>query len=73
LVVNPPRLEPALVAFLCVMLAGLHAAGSVVVLRILTVCRHHLDRMQALEAMEAKFRHAEEKAAARRQKPVEEK
>lgn len=69
--VSPPRLEPAFAAFLCVLLAGLHAAGSVVILRILHVCRYHLDRLKALEEMEHKFRQAEEKLALKRQKQAE--
>lgn len=67
-VVSPPRLEPAVAAFLCVLLAGFHAAGSVVILRILTVCRHHIERLNALEDIEAKFLAHEEKLARQRQK-----
>lgn len=66
--VSPPRLEPAVAAFLCVLLAGFHAAGSVVILRILTVCRHHIERLNALEDIEAKFLAHEEKLARQRQK-----
>lgn len=69
--VSPPRLEPAIAAFLCVLLAGLHAAGSVVILRILNVCRHHLERLHVLEQMEAKFLAQEAKLALQRQKQAE--
>ncbi len=69
--VSPPRLEPALAAFFCVLLAGLHAAGSVVVLRILNVCRHHLERLKVLELTEGKFLAQEEKIALQRKKQAE--
>lgn len=68
---SPPRLEPAIAAFLCVLLAGLHAAGSVVILRILNVCRHHLERLDVLEQMEGKFLAQEAKLAQQRKKQAE--
>jgi hypothetical protein len=53
-VVNqPPDLQPAFAAFLCLVLAGLLAAGSMAVLRILAVCRHHMERLLEIEAMES--------------------
>jgi hypothetical protein len=60
-VIDPPDLQPALAGFLCLVLAGLHAAGSVAVLRILSVCGHHVDRLAELDALEAQLQAAEEK------------
>ena len=59
-------LQPAFVGILCLVLAGLHAAGSVAVLRILSVCGHHMDRLTELEALEHRLKAAEAKLAARR-------
>lgn len=58
---NPPDLQPALAAVLCLVLAGLHAAGSMAVLRILSVCSHHADRLAELEALEIRLKSAEAK------------
>ena len=63
---NPPDLQPALAGVLCLVLAGLHAAGSVAVLRVLTVCRHHMERLAELDALERRLVSQEEKAEARR-------
>lgn len=59
-------LEPAVVAFLCLILAGLQAAGSVVVVRMLTVCRFHLDRLAELETLESTLSASETKQEARK-------
>lgn len=59
--IDPPDLQPALAAVLCLVLAGLHVAGSVAVLRILSVCGHHVDRLSELEALENHLQAEEEK------------
>lgn len=63
---TPFDLQPAFVGILCLVLAGLHAAGSVAVLRILSVCGHHLDRLAELEAIEHRLKTAEAKLESRK-------
>lgn len=63
---TPFDLQPAVVGILCLVLAGLHAAGSVAVLRILSVCGHHLERLTELEALELRLKLAEAKMEARK-------
>jgi hypothetical protein len=53
--VNPPDLQPAFAAFLCIALAGVMVGGSAAVLRLVALSRHHLERLTALQAMEAKL------------------
>lgn len=62
----PFDLQPAIVGILCLVLAGLHAAGSVAVLRILSVCGHHLGRLAELEALELRLKASETKLEARK-------
>lgn len=52
---NPPDLQPAFAAFLCIALAGVMVGGSAAVLRLVALSRHHLDRLTALQNMEAKL------------------
>lgn len=52
---NPPDLQPAFAAFLCIALAAVMVGGSAVVLRLVALSRHHVERMAALQAMEAKL------------------
>lgn len=63
----PLRLEPAIAVFLCLLLAGLQVAGTVAVLRVLQVCRHHLDRLGELQVLEGNLKHQEEKLLKKRQ------
>ena len=63
---TPFDLQPAVAGILCLVLAGLHAAGSVAVLRVLSVCTHHLDRLTDLEALEGRLKSAEAKLEARK-------
>ena len=62
---SPFDLQPVVVGVLCLVLAGLHVAGSAAVLRILSVCGHHLDRLSELEAIELRMKTAEVKFEAR--------
>ena len=64
---TPPDLQPALAGILCLVLAGLHAAGSVAVLRVVSVCRHHVARLKEIEALEVRLKAIEAKQEARRQ------
>jgi len=64
--VTPFDLQPAVAGILCLVLAGLHVAGSVAVLRILSVCDHHMDRLSELEALETRLKAAEAKLVARK-------
>jgi len=66
-VVNPPDLQPAVAGILCLVLAGLHAAGSVAVLRVVSVCRHHLTRLKEVESLETRLKAVQAKQEARRQ------
>lgn len=63
---TPVDLQPAIVGILCLVLAGLHAAGSVAVLRIVSVCGHHLDRLAELEALELRLKTSETKLEVRK-------
>lgn len=63
---NPPDLQPVVAGVLCLVLAALHAAGSVAVLRVLSVCRHHVDRLAELDELENRMIEQETKAEARR-------
>ena len=63
---TPFDLQPAVAGILCLVLAGLHVAGSVAVLRILSVCGHHMDRLSELEALELRLKAAEAKLVARK-------
>jgi len=53
--VNPPDLQPAFAAFLCIALAGVMVGGGAAVLRLVALSRHHLERLTALQAMETKL------------------
>ena len=53
--VNPPDLQPAFAAFLCIALAAVLVGGSAVVLRLVALSRHHLERLGELQGMEAKL------------------
>jgi hypothetical protein len=53
--VNPPDLQPAFAAFLCIALAGVMVGGSAAVLRLVALSRHHLERLATLQAMEIKM------------------
>jgi hypothetical protein len=64
--VTPFDLQPAVAGILCVILAGLHVAGSVAVLRILSVCGHNLDRLSELETLEHRLKSSEAKLEARK-------
>jgi hypothetical protein len=64
--VTPIDLQPAVAGILCLILAGLHVAGSAAVLRILSVCGHHLDRLTELETLEIRLKAAEAKMEARK-------
>lgn len=66
-VVNPPDLQPAVAGILCLVLAGLHAAGSVAVLRVVSVCRHHMDRLREVDELEARLKALQAKQDAKRQ------
>jgi hypothetical protein len=50
------QLEPAIAAFLIVVLAGILLAGSGAVLRLVALCRHHIDRLGRLENAETRLR-----------------
>ncbi len=63
---TPFELQPAVAGILCLVLAGLHVAGSVAVLRILSLCRHHMDRLYELDALEQRFKKSEAKLEARK-------
>ena len=52
---NPPDLQPAFAAFLCIALAAVMVGGSAAVLRLVALSRHHLERLTALQTMEAKL------------------
>ena len=52
---NPPDLQPAFAAFLCIALAAVLVGGSAVVLRLVALSRHHLERLGELQEMEAKL------------------
>ena len=52
---NPPDLQPAFAAFLCIALAAVMVGGSAAVLRLVALSRHHLERLTALQAMETKL------------------
>jgi len=64
--VSPFDLQPVVVGVLCLVLAALHVAGSAAVLRILSVCGHHLERLSELEAIESRLKSAEVKFEARK-------
>lgn len=49
---NPPDLQPAFAAFLCIALCGVLLGGSTAVLRLIALTQHHLERMAALQEME---------------------
>ena len=52
---NPPDLQPAFAAFLCIALAGVLLGGSAAVLRMVALSRHHLERLAVLQDMEVKL------------------
>lgn len=52
---NPPDLQPAFAAFLCIALAGVMVGGSAAVLRLVALARHHLERLTALQTLEGKL------------------
>ena len=64
--VNPPDLQPAVAGILCLVLAGLHAAGSVAILRVLTLCHHHMARLAELEELERTLSGSETKSDSKR-------
>ena len=52
---NPPDLQPAFAAFLCIALAGVLLGGSASVLKLVALSRHHLERLAALQTLEVKL------------------
>ncbi len=49
---NPPDLQPAFAAFLCIAIGGILLGGSATVLRLINLSRHHLERLAALQELE---------------------
>jgi len=53
--VNPPDLQPAFAAFLCIAICGVLLGGCASVLRLIALSRHHLERLAVLQEMEVKL------------------
>lgn len=52
---NPPDLQPAFAAFLCIALCGVLLGGSAAVLRLVALSKHHLERLAVLDDLEVKL------------------